>query len=299
MGSHSNSQMVPAVVSKGLLVASLILPVVSGFKLVIDSNTMTPADLANASKGLLRADGSYSIFVNTLNASDALWKSYIAGVSPLSGPSLQFTEENPGTFDSCKMYARIQGQPPTASMGYHETGIVAGGTLLTDAEIDQQAKECKAPVNILTRAFCKTASNKLEPGDDPAWIVNTTRALKNRNVYGVEMEFTPGWPLSGQGCGVVELINVALSENKTAMLLLPVYVHNKNEEAWQNIRDLVVGLFAHGAPMHSERVVLALARYDTRPPRGPVEKWGKSGNTVEHCYEWIQAHRNNTFRGIH
>ena len=275
-----------------LLMPSMLQPA-SGFKLVIDSNTMTPSDLATASKGLLRADGSYSIFVNTINASDALWKSYFAGISPLTGPSLQFTEENPGSFDSCKMYERLQGRPPTASMGYHETGIVAGMTLLTDAEIDQQAKECKAPVNVLTRAFCKTASNKLEPGDDPAWIVNTTRALKNPNVFGVEMEFTPGWPNSGQGCGSVDLINFALSLNKTAMLLLPVYVHNKNEEAWENIRDLVTGLFHAGAPMHSDSVILALARYDTRPPRGPVPWWGKTGNTVEHCYDWIQAHRSN------
>ena len=111
------------------------------------------------------------------------------------------------------------------------------------------------------------------------------------------MEFSPAWPLSGQGCGAVDLINFALSLNKTAMLLLPVYVHNKNEQAWQNIRDLVSGLFAAGAPMESDAVVLALARYDTKPPRGPVEWWGKGGNTVEHCYDWIQAHRTKSSVG--
>jgi hypothetical protein len=274
--------------------AASLLGAASGYKLVIDSNTMSPADLTNASRGALRADGSYSIFVNTVpQAPAALWKSYVAGVSPLPpGPSLQFTEENPGSFDSCKMYERIWKKPPTASMGYHETGLLAGGTLLTDAEIDKQAKECHAPVNVLTRSFCKTETTKFRKGTDTSWIGNTTRALGNPNVYAVQMEFTPSWPLDGmQGCGAADLMHLALSRNKTMMLLLPVYVHNKNKEAWENIQDLVTGLTAAGAPMHSDLVVLALARYDTKPPRGPVEWWGKDGNTVEHAYDWIQAHR--------
>ena len=206
----------------------LLAPTASAFKLIIDSNTMEIDDLKNASTGALRADGSYSIFVNTVpQASDALWKTYIAGVSPADGSSasLEFTEENPGSYDSCKMYARIMGKPPTASMGYHETGLVAGGTLISDAEIDKQAKECNAPVNVLTRSFCKTESNKFSPGTDESWIVNTTRALANPNVYAVQMEFTPSWPLNGmQGCGAADLMSLAMSKNKTTMLLLPVCV---------------------------------------------------------------------------
>jgi hypothetical protein len=77
------------------------------------------------------------------------------------------------------------------------------------------------------------------------------------------------------------------------------YVHNKNKPAWQNIEDLVTGLIASGAPMHSDKVILALARYDTKPPRGPVAWWGKEGNTVQHAYDWIQAHRANASRSAH
>lgn len=207
-------------------VAAAALPSATvAFKLIIDSNTMTIADLTNASKGLLRSDGSYSIFVNTVpQASDKLWKAYMSGVSPIDGSAaLEFTEENPGTYDSCKMYQRIQGRPPTASMGYHETGLVAGGTLISDAEIEKQAKECNAPVNVLTRSFCKTEPNKFAHGTDDSWIANTTRALENPKVYAVQMEFTPSWPLDGmQGCGAADLMRLAISKNKTMMMLLPV-----------------------------------------------------------------------------
>lgn len=206
--------------------ATALLSTASAFKLIIDSNTMTIADLTNASKGALRSDGSYSIFVNTVpQASDKLWKAYIDGVSPTdASAALEFTEENPGTYDSCKMYQRIQGKPPTASMGYHETGLIAGGTLISDSEIDKQAKECNSPVNVLTRSFCKTEPNKFRRGTDDSWIVNTTRALANPKVYAVQMEFTPSWPLDGmQGCGVIDLMHLAISMNKTMMMLLPVY----------------------------------------------------------------------------
>lgn len=48
------------------------------FQLVIDCNTMTPDDLRNASTGILAADGSYSIFVNTHPVpSDDLWRAYL------------------------------------------------------------------------------------------------------------------------------------------------------------------------------------------------------------------------------
>ncbi len=239
-----------------IAVAAVLVSTAEAFRLIIDSNTMTIADLANASKGLLRSDGSYSIFVNTVpQASDKQWKAYIDGVSPADGSAaLEFTEENPGTYESCKTYQRIQGRSPTASMGYHETGLVAGGTLLSHAEIDKQAKQCNAPVNVLTRSFCKTEPNKFSHGTDESWIVNTTRALANPNVYAIQMEFTPSWPLDGmQGCGVVDLMRLAISRNKTMMMLLPVCVY---------IRSLIC------------RLAPSIARMQYQPLA-----------TVSHCYQ--------------
>ena len=99
--------------------------------------------------------------------------------------------------------------------------------------------------------------------------------------------------MTGQGCGLVDLMNLAISQNKTMVMLLPVYLNFENNQAWQNIRNLVEGLFDAGAPMHDDRVVLSLARYDTKAPRGPVPWWGAEGNTVQQCYNWIQAHRTN------
>ena len=114
------------------LVALLAATGARGFTLVIDSNTMTPADLTHASTGALRADGSYTIFVNTHNASDALWRSYMQGV----GGALRFTEDNPGSYASCAEFKHITGSAPTAAMGYHETGGLPGGTLLRQPQVD-------------------------------------------------------------------------------------------------------------------------------------------------------------------
>ena len=44
--------------------------------------------------------------------------------------------------------------------------------------------------------------------------------------------------------------------------------------------------------MDSDHIIVVLARYDLAPPNGPVAWWGKEGNTVEHAYDWLQAHRN-------
>ena len=94
-------------------------------------------------------------------------------------------------------FKRITGSAPTAAMGYHETGELPGGTLLTDAEIDAQAVACGCPVIVLTRAFCATDSNlhcvgkPTAPAPADPWVANTTRALANPNVFGVAIEWTP------------------------------------------------------------------------------------------------------------
>lgn len=238
------------------------------------------------------------------------------------GGRLRFTEDNPGSYASCAEFKRITGQPPTAAMGYHETGAKTGGTLLTDAEINAQAAACGSPVIVLTRAFCHTDADLHCVGDPsvPAptspWVIETQRALANPNVFGVAMEYTPlGDPYAAdracqaahgggaswgtcncQGCNGAGLMHAALAKNKSVLLLWPVYVRNQNETAWENVRDAVTQLRAHGAPMESDKVILVLARYDTAPPHGPVEWWGP-GNTVQHAYEWLQAHRTASLGG--
>ena len=75
-----------------------------------------------------------------------------------SRPLPQFTKRNSGAFDRCKLYEQLVGRPPrrarAITMSCHETGMhqrsYAGVALLTNAEIDQQAK---APVDILARSF--------------------------------------------------------------------------------------------------------------------------------------------------
>lgn len=241
-------------------ISALLLPRLVAFKLVIDCNTMSADDLKKASAGRLAANGSYSIFVNynfsgTAAApipppSDELWRAYLKGV----GTELAFTENNPGTCAhsqsawnqtcSCKRYRQLVGRPPTAAVGYWEN-LAVGSTLLTDSEIDVQAAECDAPVIVLTRSFCSTATNKLAcesgPGTSTGWIDNTTRALKHKNVYGVAMEYTPVPEPGGscQGCGIVDLMHVAIAQNKSVLLLWPLYNNNLGKPAWQDVADSI------------------------------------------------------------
>ena len=99
---------------------------------------------------------------------------------------------------------------------------------MSDTEIDLQAKACGSPVVVMTRSFCVTPERMDRPKagqrNSSAWIDNTTRALQHRSVYGVAMEYTPipepvpesaAW----QGCGIVDLMHLALGMNKSVLLL--------------------------------------------------------------------------------
>jgi hypothetical protein len=258
------ASLLPALVHVLLLFTSsvLLLPSTAAFKLVIDCNTMSVDDLKKTSTGRLVANGSYCIFSNynfsgTAAApipppSDELWRSYLKGV----GTELAFTENDPGTCQtpapqapdnltcSCKKFRQLTGRPPTAAVGYWEN-LAVGSTLLTDAQIDAQAQACGAPVIVLTRTFCSTELTKLNcksgPGSSNGWIDNTTRALKNKHVFGVAMEYTPVPEPGGacQGCGIVELMHVALAQNKSVMLLWPLYSNNRGKPAWQDVADAI------------------------------------------------------------
>ena len=111
------------------------------------------------------------------------------------------------------------------------------------------------------------------------------------------MEYTPvpepggGW----QGCGMVDLMKLALSMNKSALLLWPVYNNNRHEPAWQNVADSIQHFRDVGAPIDDDRVVVVLAMYG-KGGRG-VQWWNKTANSVEHVYTWLQAHRTKTDDG--
>ena len=265
-----------------LALAAAAAPGAAAFKLVIDCNTMSPDDLRKAASGRLAANGSYSLFENYNFSgsfpppSDELLRSYLKGV----GTELAFTEEDGWPWESdqpaqcvctrpgpggsldkecgCQTYRRLTGRPPTAALGYTES-MVAGENLMTDAQIDAQAAACRSPVIVMTRSFCGKDRSTYHNAD--WWVGNTTRALKHKHVYGVAMEYTPvpepggGW----QGCGMVDLMKLALSMNKSALLLWPVYSNNRHEPAWQNVADSIQHFRDVGAPIDDDRVVVVLA----------------------------------------
>lgn len=80
----------------------------------------------------------------------------------------------------CKWFNQNMGVPPTASMGYYETGAVPGGTVLSDADINNMANTCKSPggIIVLNRAFWE---------DNWKWA--TQRALKNPHAAGAALEY--------------------------------------------------------------------------------------------------------------
>ena len=44
-------------------------------------------------------------------------------------------------------------------------------------------------------------------------------------------------------------MNLAVSSNRSLLLLWPVYVHNQNQTAWKNVADAITQFRAAGAPM--------------------------------------------------
>ena len=112
-------------------------------------------------------------------------------------------------------------------------------------------------------------------------------ALKHKSVYGVAMGYTPvpepggGW----QGCGIVDLMHLALGMNKSVLLLWPLYNDNRHKPAWQNVADSIRHFRDVGAPIGDDRVVVVLAMYG-KGGRG-VPWWNKTENSVEHAFTWL------------
>ena len=111
--------------------------------------------------------------------------------------------------------------------------------------------------------------------------------LKHKSVYGVAMGYTPvpepggGW----QGCGIVDLMHLALGMNKSVLLLWPLYNDNRHKPAWQNVADSIRHFRDVGAPIGDDRVVVVLAMYG-KGGRG-VPWWNKTENSVEHAFTWL------------
>ena len=96
-------------VLRGLVLCASAVPI-SSFKVLIDLNLFSKAELANVGKLPRGLDGVWEISVNSHNTSDADWRAAIQTVSP---GGFAVTEDNPMETAECRRYANITGKPPS------------------------------------------------------------------------------------------------------------------------------------------------------------------------------------------
>jgi hypothetical protein len=160
------------------LLGSLSIVPCTAFKVLIDLNLFSRAELLSVGQLPAGLDGAWEISVNSPNTSDLEWKSALQTVAPTQ---FVVTEDNPMGIVECQRYARIAGHPPSLAFNYHETGG-APHTMLNTSEIREVHAACGAEVVILTRAYW--------PGSE--WRSGVLAVLNDTGLGGVAMEFNPG-----------------------------------------------------------------------------------------------------------
>ena len=154
----------------------MVLPFTSiahGYQVLVSLNTYKKSTVKNAVArvGELKCNGVWLITHNC-DFSDSEWKVIL---NKLGG--VQITEDNPNQNQSYRDYVRITGKHPDYSFCYNETHLRAGGTQLTNAQIDtQSASHGDTPLICLTRRYSGN------------WKTQTDRCLANPKVGGMCIE---------------------------------------------------------------------------------------------------------------
>jgi hypothetical protein len=203
---------------------------------------------ATNTPAFLSAQGSWSIPENSPSVTNTQWREALGAVGTASAVS----EDNPdSTIECAAVAALVTPRALSASFHYHETGGVPA-TMLNNSEIDAVFAACGgvAPVVTLTRAFW--------PGSD--WRTRVEATLFNTHLLGVAMEFNPDdYGKRNED----DFVTVLLAHGKQPIFLLPFRV-------WPNSTEAIMGQFfawlgERGANISDDRVVFALANYDTPP----------------------------------
>ena len=245
--------LVAAVAAAALPLARPLIRTASAYETWVDLNTYTKSreggnDAADGAVARTRAfagaDGVWLITANSggdnndatagttgISGSSAAgftlgdWRQIVANIA---GPNARIaTEDNPFPFARTDQSYRdalsiigtngATGFSLANSLQYNETGIdPAGGTVLSDAQIDSYAARFGGHVTVLTRSYQNGGTN----GN---WRFETDRALANAKVNAVAMETTD---IPGQK--VADFVRAADAAGKTAYLYLGTQNANRN-----------------------------------------------------------------------
>jgi hypothetical protein len=185
-----------------------------GFRVLVDLNAFSPAELARVPADFPRADGAWVLTHNTHPpASVAAWR---AATDHLTTGGLTVSEDDPMQFTECTAVAKVLGEPPLLAFGYHETGGQPA-TQLNATEIDLYHAKCRADVAILTRAYWPSSP----------WRTRVETVLRHPHLGGVVMEYSPdSYGLRSEQAFVEEV----LSAGRRAIFLWPLALNNRSLE---------------------------------------------------------------------
>ncbi len=218
------------------------------FKILVDLNDFTPAELAKVPDALPTVNGTWAIVANTIpQPADTVWRAAFKHL----GEAQTVSEDNPMSFTQCKAVSRILGAPPSMAFGYHETGGEPY-TQLNHTEISQYHEQCKTQVCLLTRAFWPSSP----------WRTRVEAVLSHPNLGGVAMEYGPG----ENGKRTEEdFVREMLAAKKKAIFLWPLQPSG-NQTCEGNVGDAIRSFVARGMDMANDDVWIVIARYSLPKP---------------------------------
>eukprot|EP01052_Picozoa_sp_SAG31_P010001 SAG31_NODE_536_length_14340_cov_9.449196_2_plen_315_part_00 len=222
----------PSIVA--MLLVLLGTPRATSFRVLVDLNAFSPAELARVPAEFPRADGAWVLTHNTHpSATATVWRAAIDHLTR-GTPALTVSEDDPMQFQECTVVARVLGEPPLLAFGYHETGGQPA-TQLNGTEIDRYYSMCHTSVAILTRAYWPSSP----------WRTRVEAVLRHPHLGGVAMEYSPNdYGLRSEQTFVQEL----LAAGHKAIFLWPLALNNRSLE--RNIFDAITS-FAQACGNHT------------------------------------------------
>jgi hypothetical protein len=264
-----------------LSISLIVSPKVEAYLVMPSLNTFKSSNITNEQYRVdeLHSDGVWFITAN----SDFSYNQYSNIFSTLGGRHV--SEDNPTHSDSFDDYLTAMNAMPHASMCYNETGGTPGGTVLSDAQINQQYQtHGNKPILVMSRAYYGN------------WKTQVDRVLSNPKVAGVVLEYVKEALLEstdGIHNGAPNAIHAIVGAGKKCYLLL-----HAGQDEWSDLENQkIINKLNSWVPdeMGTDDVILVYQNYATETtPVLKTDEWFGESESVKSAIRQAKTMTNYT-----
>ena len=253
------------------------------FEVMVSLNTYKKSKVVNAVSRVneFHADGVWFITKNS-DFTDTEWRDMF---EQLGGR--QISEDNPGKTESYDRYVSMMGASPHESFFYNETGGEAGGTLLSDVQIDAHyAHIGNRPIICLTRAYVSGG-----------WKTEVDRCIANHKVGAICIEPVRGAIMEtspGVHNGIPQLMDAVMAAGKKLFFLV-----HAAPDGWSDADQAVILSNLNrwnSAALGTDSIILVYQNYDQQGGNTTTE-WLGSTESVKSAMVLAMAHSKYTGSG--